>query len=287
MRRSARSANPGRRINGTAIEGPWNEAVPNALAAGLVGGVFPMWSCDPNTNVVPVDGDTEIDEYAQWPFWYSLLGAPSGSAYTAYAALLRERMRFPQTRRFNEDPRLARIIRQRFTDKELTKALLAWATSSYFGGTLPSASGVPITWGLSELDAQAVGPTGTMEPPAGGSASTVVKIKPLTCAALLVDWPDGAQTLSVGATGAPGGDLASVMAAGLDVAPGSPPTVYCASNLFAPLPLVTERTVVPLAGGQFTATRPCNNGDRPPQMWVVMANGGSDPLNLTVTATAS
>jgi hypothetical protein len=275
---------PARRINGTETPGPWTEAVPNALAAGLVGGRFPMNTCGPRTQPVPLNGDPDIDEYGDWPFWYSLLGAPSGSAYTA---LLRERLRYPQTTEFNEDPRLARLIRKRFTDQQLTKALLTWATRSYFGGTLPSASGVPITWGLSDLDAASVGPSGTLTPAAGGSASTIVRIKPLTCAGMLVDWPEGAQTLSVGATGAPGGDLASVMAAGLDVAPGSPPTVYCASNLFAPLPLITERTVVPLVGGQFTATRPCTNDDRPPQMWVLMANGGSTPLTLTVTATAT
>ena len=182
-------------------------------------------------------------------------------------------------------PELARVVHQRFTDAQISRALLAWVADSYFGGTHLWASGVPITWDPRSLNDNLTFPgyestaPNQLSPPTVGSAQSAVTIAAMTCAALLVPWPDGAQTLSVGATGAPGGNLAGIMTAGLDIAPGSPAAGPCGAD--------GQRTVIPLAGNQFTATRPCNSENGTPQMWVFMVNGGSTPLHLRVTAVAS
>ena len=222
--------NPPRLSTASDLQGPWVEAVPDALAASLIGGRRSTDPCTKEAKLLSPNGGLASQGYGQWPFWYSLLEAPSAITYTA---LLRDVMRAPVKQ---AGPQLARAIRKRFTDKQISQALLTWANSSYFGVPLP-------------------------------------------CAALLVPWPDGAQNLTVSATGAPSGDLADVVTVALDVPPGSPATAPCGAY--------GERTVVPLTGNQFTATRPCLAWKAAPEMWVVMVNGGTAPLKLTVTATSS
>ena len=268
-----------RLIAGISVQGPWVEAIPTAFSQSLVGGDWSMGSCDQSTRLVSThEGDVE-GGYDQWPFWYSLLAPPSGSSYVA---LLRDVITVPVAK---AGPQLVSAIHRHFTDVQLSRALLAWVTKSYFGGTLTSASGVPITWDINSLtgndtfivDDPAL--LGELAPPAGGTAQRAVTLAPMTCAALLVPWPDGAQTVSVGATGAPGGVVSDVMAAGLDVSPGSAPTGPCGVD--------GPRTVLPLTGNQFVAARPCTSENGVPKMWVLMVNGGSKPLTLNVSATAS
>ncbi|MBK9739275.1 MAG: hypothetical protein IPO93_07145 [Actinobacteria bacterium] len=266
--------NPPRLSTASDLQGPWVEAVPDALAASLIGGRRSTDPCTKEAKLLSPNGGLASQGYGQWPFWYSLLEAPSAITYTA---LLRDVMRAPVKQ---AGPQLARAIRKRFTDKQISQALLTWANSSYFGVPLPSASGVPIsTYPVMVLGGEYEPLADSLTPPAGGSASAGVSIQPLTCAALLVPWPDGAQNLTVSATGAPSGDLADVVTVALDVPPGSPATAPCGAY--------GERTVVPLTGNQFTATRPCLAWKAAPEMWVVMVNGGTAPLKLTVTATSS
>jgi hypothetical protein len=281
--------NPRRKINGSSLSGPWIEAVPQAIAMGLVGGSWDVGICGQDTRLLSSQG-RDIDKgYGQWPFWQALLGGPS---HSRYPALLREVISVPLAK---AGPQLDRVLRARFTDAQISRALLAWASARYFGGTLPSASGNPITLPASSLldsfgylvdeatgseTPQFTDPLmGEISPPPGGTATMAVTIAPLTCAALLVPWPSGAQTVTVGATGPPGGELGNVMAAGLDVAPGTPATARCGTD--------GPRTIVPLTGNQFAATRPCDGRSLAPRMWVLMANGGTSPLKLTVSATAS
>ena len=271
--------NQRRLLSGVSVQGPWIEAIPTAFSQSLVGGDWSIGPCDPKTRLLSTQ-EADVDAgYDQWPFWNALLGPPSGAAYVG---LMRDGISVPLSK---AGPQLVSAVRRRFTDAQLSRALLAWVTSGYFGGTLTSASGAPITWDINSLtgndtfivDDPAL--IGELAPPAGGSAQRSVTLAPLTCAALLVPWPDGAQTVSVGATGAPAGVLSDVMAAGLDVAPGSGPTGPCGVE--------GPRTAVPLSGNQFVAARPCTSDNGVPKMWVLMVNGGSKPLTLNVTASAS
>jgi hypothetical protein len=280
--------NPKRAISASNLNGAWIEAVPQAMAMGLVGGEWQPNACSAEAHVLSASSDDDRDGYGQWPFWYSLLKAPNASTYVG---MLRDVIRAPVSK---AGAQLARVVRARFSDAQLSQALLGWSSAVFLGDTLPSASGIPITWTPQDLDRfmvfsvdEATGVetpqyespiVGRLTPPAGGSAQVPVTLPPMTCAGLLVPWPDGAETLSVGAAGAPGGELANVMTAGLDVAPGTPSSSPCRTD--------GARTVVPLSGGQFVATRPCV-GNRAPEMWVLMANGGRSPLTMTVTATAT
>lgn len=278
--------NPGRQVSASNLNGAWIEAVPQALGLGQVGGSGDVGLCRQNSKILSA-GDGNLG-YGQWPFWYALLG-PSGGK--AYAQLLREVIGHPLSQ---AGPQLERALRKHYSAAQLSRALVALASAGYFGGTLPSASGTPITWRTNDLLSafgylvdEATGAesphfddpiVGVLDPTVRTPVSRSVVIPAMGCGALLVSWPENAQTISVGATGAPSGDLGSVMAVGVDASPGSDPASPCGSR--------GARTVVPFVNGQFVAARSCTQRSSPP-VWVLMANGSASPLRLTVTASAS
>ena len=128
-----------------------------------------------------------------------LVQPPRRAIATRPPALLREVIRAPLSK---AGPQLTRVVRERFTTTQISRALLDWATASYLGGTLTAASGAPITWRANTLldsfgylvdeshwgdDAEVLGPARRGDlPEPGGSATMAVTVAPLTCAALLV-----------------------------------------------------------------------------------------------------